>query len=123
MEEIYLHKLSLRDIKPTAMRLLILRTMMEMKRAVSVTDLEDKLDTVDKSTIFRTLTLFLSHHLIHGVDDGSGSLKYAVCEDCCMCTVEASTCISIVSSATRRTASEVCMLRRSTFRKGLCRPV
>ena len=83
MEEIYLHKLSLRDIKPTAMRLLILRTMMEMKRAVSVTDLEDKLDTVDKSTIFRTLTLFLSHHLIHGVDDGSGSLKYAVCEDCC----------------------------------------
>ena len=81
MEEIYLHKLSLRDIKPTAMRLLILRTMMEMKRAVSVTDLEDKLDTVDKSTIFRTLTLFLSHHLIHGVDDGSGSLKYAVCED------------------------------------------
>ena len=48
MEEIYLHKLSLRDIKPTAMRLLILRTMMEMKRAVSVTDLEDKLDTVDK---------------------------------------------------------------------------
>lgn len=79
MEEIYLHKLSLRDIKPTAMRLLILRTMMEMKRAVSVTDLEDKLDTVDKSTIFRTLTLFLSHHLIHGVDDGSGSLKYAVC--------------------------------------------
>ena len=86
MEEIYLHKLSLRDIKPTAMRLLILRTMMEMKRAVSVTDLEDKLDTVDKSTIFRTLTLFLSHHLIHGVDDGSGSLKYAVCEDCCMLT-------------------------------------
>lgn len=51
-------------------------------------DLEEKLDTVDKSTIFRTLTLFLSHHLIHGVDDGSGSLKYAVCEDCCMCTVE-----------------------------------
>ena len=59
MEEIYLHKLSLRDIKPTAMRLLILRTMMEMKRAVSVTDLEDKLDTVDKSTIFRTLTLHM----------------------------------------------------------------
>lgn len=123
MEEIYLHKLSLRDIKPTAMRLLILRTMMEMKRAVSVTDLEDKLDTVDKSTIFRTLTLFLSHHLIHGVDDGSGSLKYAVCEDCCMCTVEDQHSISIVSSATKRTAFEVCMLRRSTFRKGLCRPV
>ena len=119
MEEMYLHKLSLRDIKPTAMRLLILRTMMEMKRAVSVTDLEDKLDTVDKSTIFRTLTLFLSHHLIHGVDDGNMRFaKIAVCA-----RWKTSTCISIVSSATRRTASEVCMLRRSTFRKGLCRPV
>ena len=84
MKDVYLHKLSLRDIKPTAMRLLILRTMMEMRRAVSMADLEEKLDTVDKSTIFRTLTLFLSHHLIHGVDDGSGSLKYAVCEDCCV---------------------------------------
>ena len=71
----YLNKLSFRDIKPTAIRLLILRTMMEMKRAVPLTDLEAKLDTVDKSTIFRTLSLFLSHHLIHGVDDGSGSLK------------------------------------------------
>ena len=88
MEDVYLNKLSLRDIKPTAMRLLILRTMMEMKRAVSMTDLEEKLDTVDKSTIFRTLSLFLSHHLIHGVDDGSGSLKSAVCEECCMCPVE-----------------------------------
>ena len=65
MEDVYLNKLSLRDIKPTAMRLLILRTMMEMKRAVSMTDLEEKLDTVDKSTIFRTLSLFLSHNLIH----------------------------------------------------------
>lgn len=88
MKDLYLHKLSLRGVKPTALRLLILRTMMEVKRAVSVMDLEEKLDTVDKSTIFRTLTLFLAHHLIHGVDDGSGSLKYAVCEDRCMCTVE-----------------------------------
>lgn len=88
MEDLYLQKMNKRGIKPTALRLLILRTMMSMKRAVSVTDLEDRLDTVDKSSIFRTLTLFLSHHLIHGVDDGSGSFKYAVCEDCCMCTIE-----------------------------------
>lgn len=87
-ESVYLHKLAHRDIKPTAIRLLVLRTLMDTKQAVSLTDLEAKLDTVDKSTIFRTLSLFLSHHLIHGVDDGSGSLKYAVCEDCCMCTVE-----------------------------------
>ena len=34
-EDIYLHKLNLRNVKPTAIRLLILRTMMEMNRAVS----------------------------------------------------------------------------------------
>ena len=45
------------------------------------------LDTVDKSTIFRTLTLFLSHHLIHSIDDGTGSFKYAVCSDSCSCDV------------------------------------
>ena len=80
-EDFCLHKLVLRDIRPTAIRVLVLRTLLEMKQAMSVSDLEAQLDTVDKSTIFRTLTLFLSHHLIHGVDDGSGTLKYAVCDD------------------------------------------
>ena len=74
-EDFCLHKLVLRDIRPTAIRVLVLRTLLEM-------------NTVDKSTIFRTLTLFLSHHLIHGVDDGSGTLKYAVCDDSCQCAVE-----------------------------------
>lgn len=87
-EQIYLEKLSLRDIKPTAMRVLILRTMMSEQRAVSLLDLTDLLVTVDKSTISRTLALFLSHHLIHSIDDGSGALKYAVCSNECSCDVD-----------------------------------
>ena len=79
-EDFCLHKLVLRDIRPTAIRVLVLRTLLEMKQAMSVSDLEAQLDTVDKSTIFRTLTLFLSHHLIHGVDDGSGM---HFCCECC----------------------------------------
>lgn len=78
-QQIYLEKLEKRDIKPTAMRLLILKAMIRLDRAVSLLDIENELVTVDKSTIFRTITLFLGHHLIHGVDDGTGSLKYAVC--------------------------------------------
>lgn len=87
-EEIYLKRLKLREIRPTAMRILILKTLMDFQRAVSLADLENVLDTVDKSTIFRTINLFLGQHLIHCVDDGSGSLKYAVCSEECNCTVE-----------------------------------
>lgn len=87
-ENEYLDKLKRREIKPTAIRLLVLKAMMQADQAVSLLDLENMLDTVDKSTIFRTITLFLSHHLIHSIDDGTGSLKYAVCDNACMCAVE-----------------------------------
>ena len=79
--------LALRAIQPTAIRLLVLKAMLGAGRSVSLSDLEDMLDTVDKSTIYRTLTLFLSHHLIHSIDDGTGSFKYAVCDASCMCEV------------------------------------
>lgn len=65
--------LAQREIQPTAIRLLVLKAMMQAKQSVSLADLEDRLDTVDRSSIFRTLTLFLSHHLIHSIDDGTGS--------------------------------------------------
>lgn len=79
--------LALRSIQPTAIRLLVLKAMLEMKQSVSLLDLENMLDTVDKSTIYRTLTLFLSRHLIHSIDDGTGSFKYAVCDASCSCGV------------------------------------
>lgn len=68
-----------KGIRPTAIRLLVWRTMQKLDYAFSLTDLEDELDTVDKSTLFRTLTLFLHHGLLHEVDDGSGSQKYCLC--------------------------------------------
>ena len=87
-EQKYLDKLDFRGIHPTAMRLLVLRTMMDAGTALSLTDLEDKLDTADKSTLFRTVTLFHEHHLVHCIDDGTGAVKYAVCADECDCSVE-----------------------------------
>lgn len=74
-----------RDIKPTAMRILVLKAMTSCDDAFSLQSLEDRLDTVDKSTIYRCITLFLTHHLIHAIDDGTGSLKYAVCHAGCHC--------------------------------------
>lgn len=86
-EKKYLDMLAHRHIQPTAIRLLVLDAMMQAQQSVSLTDLDNVLDTVDKSTIYRTLTLFLGHHLIHSIDDGTGSFKYAVCSDDCSCDV------------------------------------
>ena len=74
-----------RDIRPTAMRIMILREMLSCDEAFSLLSLEDRLDTVDKSTIYRCITLFLTHHLIHAIDDGTGTIKYAVCSPECHC--------------------------------------
>ena len=63
-EKDYLDLLSKREIQPTAIRILVLQAMLKAGRSVSLLDLEKILDTVDKSSIFRTITLFLSHHLV-----------------------------------------------------------
>ena len=84
-ESKYITRLEQHDVKPTAMRILLLRTMMAHDDAFSLQSLEDELDTVDKSTIYRTITLFLTHHLVHAIDDGTGMFKYAVCSPDCHC--------------------------------------
>lgn len=76
-----------RGIKPTAMRLLILKAMLNQTSAFSLYGLDEILDTVDKSTISRTITLFHKKGLIHSIDDGSGSIKYSVCNVECLCTL------------------------------------
>ena len=39
-----------------------------------------ELETLDKSTISRSLALLLEHHAIHSFEDGSGSIKYEICQ-------------------------------------------
>ena len=79
-----------RDIRPTAVRLLVLREMLLTNQAYSLLDLETKLDTVDKSTLYRTIVHFHEQLLIHSIDDGSGSIKYSVCKRGCDCSLRAS---------------------------------
>lgn len=67
-------------IRVTANRLLIWRTVRHrFNGAFSLSDLEAALPTLDRSTLFRTLTLLSDAHLLHDIDDGSGSQKYCVC--------------------------------------------
>jgi Fur family ferric uptake transcriptional regulator len=86
--EDYEKRLEERNIKPTAIRILILKAMLNYGQAFSMTDLEVELDTVDKSTISRTIKLFHDNRLIHSIDDGSGAIKYSVCTSDCDCQPE-----------------------------------
>ncbi|MDR2087324.1 MAG: transcriptional repressor [Dysgonamonadaceae bacterium] len=88
MDTHYEEYLLKRGVKPTALRLLILKAMTAKKDVFSLSDLETELGTVDKSTIFRTLTIFSQSRLLHTIDDGSGSLKYALCDEACECRPE-----------------------------------
>ncbi|MCR5394017.1 MAG: transcriptional repressor [Bacteroidales bacterium] len=65
-------------IRPTAVRLLVWRTLLQFDYVFALSDLEGLLPTVDRSTLFRTLTLFVEHELLHTVDDGSGQQKYCL---------------------------------------------
>lgn len=74
-----------RGIRPTAIRLLILRQMIAKDCAVTQTDLENELATVDKSTVSRTLSLFVERHLCHTFMGADGVTLYALCPVDCHC--------------------------------------
>lgn len=77
------NKLNDRSVKPTAMRTSVLKYLLEHGKTFSLSDLDDALDTVDKSTLFRTLKTFEKNNLMHAIDDGSGKQKYALCTATC----------------------------------------
>lgn len=66
-------------VKPTSNRLLVVRELIDASSPVSLIELEDRLETLERSTIFRALTLFLDHHIVHTVEDGRGITKYEIC--------------------------------------------
>ena len=67
-------------VRVTAVRLLIWKTIRNgFHDAFSLADLETVLPTVDRSTLFRNLSVLTEAHLLHEIDDGSGSQKYCVC--------------------------------------------
>lgn len=72
-------------VRPTAIRMLVWKQIAKTDHPFSLGDMEMWLDTVDKSTLFRTLTIFEEHGLLHGLDDGSGQKKYCRCDDACLC--------------------------------------
>jgi len=66
------------DVKPTANRILVAKTLSSASSPLSMNELEDLIGSIDKSGIFRTLTLFKEHHLVHVLEDTEGT-RYELC--------------------------------------------
>lgn len=66
-------------IKPTPNRILVARALEGSGRPLSLMELEERLETVDKSNIFRTLSLFKEHHLVHTLEDSGEGVRYELC--------------------------------------------
>ncbi|HCE57056.1 MAG TPA: transcriptional repressor [Prolixibacteraceae bacterium] len=81
-------RLKSRNIKPTAMRELVLKILGEQDVAISLPELEQKFEKAERTTLYRTLKTFEEKKLIHSIDDGSGSVKYALCLEKCQCHPE-----------------------------------
>lgn len=65
------------------MRLLVLDFLLRQTAAVSLNDLEASFLRSDRITLYRTLKTFKAKGLVHSIEDGTSSIKYALCPEGC----------------------------------------
>ena len=71
--------LTAHGIKPTANRIVVVKALAAAGRPMSLGELEYSILSIDKSGVFRALTLFREHHLVHVIEDGSDGVRYELC--------------------------------------------
>jgi len=76
------------NVKPTAMRLLILRYLISNNVMASLTDIENHFYKSERTTLYRTLKTFVDNNIAHKVEDGTGITKYAICPENCHCSID-----------------------------------
>lgn len=81
-------RLERKGVKPTSNRILVLKELLVQEQPVSLSELEQIMETLDKSSIFRTMTLFHEHHVVHAFEDGNGIIKYELCRNVDECRVD-----------------------------------
>ena len=64
-------------VKVTANRLLIARALEEAHRPLSMMELEERLESIDKSNVFRALVAFKDAHLVHVLE--GDPVRYELC--------------------------------------------
>jgi Fur family ferric uptake transcriptional regulator len=75
----YIQLLEEHDVKPTANRIVVVEALASSMLPQSLAELERRIQTIDKSNIFRALTLFRERHLVHTIEGGSDGIRYELC--------------------------------------------
>lgn len=86
MEEIA-KMLESKGVRPTAMRLLTYKKLAQLEVATSLGELEKDFERSERSTLYRTMKTFEEKAIVHQIEDGTGVIKYALCEEDCECEV------------------------------------
>ncbi len=66
-------------VRPTSNRIIIAESLASQNRPVSLMELEQEIESIDKSGIFRTLALFREKHMVHTIEDGGDAVRYELC--------------------------------------------
>jgi Fur family transcriptional regulator, ferric uptake regulator len=80
MVEDLIKRLEDKGIKPTSNRILVLREMIKANHPMSLSEIEDALLTLDKSSIYRVMELFAKNDVVDTFEDGRGIQMYELCQ-------------------------------------------
>ncbi len=75
--------LNSKKIQVTAIRILVLQFFLKQYKAIGLHDLEKEFHFSDRTTLYRTLKTFAEKGLVHQINDGTSSAKYALCNTTC----------------------------------------
>jgi Fur family ferric uptake transcriptional regulator len=70
-------------LKSTPIRNEVLSVFFNSEAALSNQDIEAKLDSIDRTTLYRTLKAFEEKGIIHKAIDGTSTPKFALCSHTC----------------------------------------
>lgn len=75
-------KLIDKNTRPTSMRILVYDFLSNQQAALSLSEIEDSFDAVDRVTLYRTLKTFEEKGIVHSIQENNTS-KYKLCHDEC----------------------------------------
>lgn len=75
-------------VRVTPNRVLVLKELLSASSPRSLIELETSLETLDRSSILRTLSALSEHGIIHSLEDGRGVVKYEICHGHDHCSID-----------------------------------